>query len=121
MKEMQRLREELPLRRTQSPTSMESRSGSQIRTGSLDSIGKRVELIQRYEQAVITLHDFTGIPPTIKRLNGEVQRIGDLAVAGGTFSDIWMGLWLGHKKVPPFSAFKWLVQIANNNRWHLRL
>jgi hypothetical protein len=32
-------------------------------------------------------------------LNGEVTKQGDLAIAGGTYSDIWLGLWLGEEKV----------------------
>ena len=54
------------------------------------------EVVQR---GLIQLHQLTGIPPSIKLMNGEVRRIGDLAVAGGTYSDIWQGLWLGQKKV----------------------
>lgn len=52
-----------------------------------------------YQRGLINLHRETGIPPTIKVLNGEVIRSGDLAVAGGTYSDIWVGQWLGEEKV----------------------
>ncbi|KAG6811485.1 hypothetical protein H0H92_007177 [Tricholoma furcatifolium] len=51
------------------------------------------------EKGLIQLHELTGVLPSIKVMNGEVKRIGDLAVAGGTYSDIWQGLWLGQKKV----------------------
>ncbi|KAF8078197.1 TKL/TKL-ccin protein kinase [Lyophyllum atratum] len=51
------------------------------------------------QRGLIQLHQLTGIPPTVKRLNGEVVKIGDLAIAGGTYSDIWQGIWLGEKKV----------------------
>ncbi|RDB21515.1 Serine/threonine-protein kinase STY46 [Hypsizygus marmoreus] len=52
-----------------------------------------------YQRGLIQLHQLTGIPPSVKVLNGEVAKIGDLAVAGGTYSDIWLGTWLGAKKV----------------------
>ena len=66
------------------------------------------EVVQR---GLIQLHELTGILPSIKLMNGEVKRIGDLAVAGGTYSDIWQGLWLGQKKVGRalFIASKWNV------------
>ncbi|KAG6816948.1 hypothetical protein H0H87_001463 [Tephrocybe sp. NHM501043] len=51
------------------------------------------------QNGLAQLHELTGIPPSIKLMNGEVTRIGDLAIAGGTYSDIWQGLWLGKKKV----------------------
>jgi hypothetical protein len=35
----------------------------------------------------------------VKRLNGEVTKVGDLAVMGGTYSDVWVGTWLGMEKV----------------------
>ena len=53
----------------------------------------------QYQRGLINLHRETGIPPTIKVLNGEVYKTGELAVAGGTYSDIWLGLWLGEEKV----------------------
>ncbi|KZP29985.1 kinase-like protein [Athelia psychrophila] len=45
------------------------------------------------------LHKLTGVPPTVKILDGEVDKIGDLAVTGGTYSDIWEGKWMGRDKV----------------------
>jgi hypothetical protein len=53
----------------------------------------------QYQRGLISLHRETGIPPTIKILNGEVTRNSELPVAGGTYSDIWVGLWLGEEKV----------------------
>ncbi|CAA7267978.1 unnamed protein product [Cyclocybe aegerita] len=53
----------------------------------------------QYQRGLITLHRETGIPPTIKVLNGEVTKYGDLAIAGGVYSDIWAGKWLGEEKV----------------------
>jgi hypothetical protein len=35
----------------------------------------------------------------VKRLNGEVTKLGDIAVTGGTYSDVWIGEWLGAEKV----------------------
>ncbi|KAF9532397.1 kinase-like domain-containing protein [Crepidotus variabilis] len=52
-----------------------------------------------YQRGLIKLHRETGIPPTIKLLNGEVKRTSELAVIGGTYSDIWMGTWLAEEKV----------------------
>jgi hypothetical protein len=52
----------------------------------------------QYQRSLMALHRATGIPPSVKRLNGEVTKIGDLAIAGGTYSDIWLGMWLGEKK-----------------------
>lgn len=52
-----------------------------------------------YQRGLINLHRETGIPPTVKVLNNEVRRIGELAVAGGFWSDIWQGLWLDEEKV----------------------
>jgi hypothetical protein len=46
----------------------------------------------------MTIHRSTGIPPSVKNLNGEVNKLGDLAIAGGTYSDIWLGKWLGDEK-----------------------
>ncbi|KAH0584149.1 hypothetical protein H2248_009709 [Termitomyces sp. 'cryptogamus'] len=71
-----------------------------------DSLEQQREVVQR---GLIQLHELTGIPPSIKLMNGEVIRIGDLAVAGGTYSDIWQGLWLGEKKVKRYSFLvsKW--------------
>ncbi|KAF8906038.1 TKL/TKL-ccin protein kinase [Gymnopilus junonius] len=59
-----------------------------------------------YQRGLIKLHRETGIPPTIKILNGEVIRNGELAVAGGTYSDIWVGLWLGEEKVVALKALR---------------
>ncbi|KAF9001995.1 kinase-like domain-containing protein [Cyathus striatus] len=53
----------------------------------------------QFQRGLMQLHKSTGIPPAVKILNGEVQKVGDLAVAGGTYSDIWIGVWLGEQKV----------------------
>lgn len=53
----------------------------------------------KYQRGLFELHRSTGIPPTVKSLNGEVTKVGDLAVTGGTYSDVWVGEWLGEQKV----------------------
>jgi hypothetical protein len=53
----------------------------------------------QYQRGLFELHRTTGIPPTVKSLNGEITKIGDLAVTGGTYSDVWIGMWLGEEKV----------------------
>lgn len=53
----------------------------------------------QYQRGLIKLHRETGVPPSIKILNGEVVRNGDFPVAGGAYSDIWVGMWLGEEKV----------------------
>lgn len=64
--------------------------------------GRDSQQYLQYQRDLINLHRETGIPPTIKRLNGEVMKTSELAVAGGTYSDIWMGVWLGEEKVRRF-------------------
>ncbi|KAF5386909.1 hypothetical protein D9615_001738 [Tricholomella constricta] len=64
-----------------------------------------------YQRGLVELHNLTGIPPSVKVLNGEVVKVGDLAIAGGTYSDIWEGKWLGVKKV----ALKALRNIKAND------
>uniref|UniRef100_A0A8H7Y2H7 Protein kinase domain-containing protein n=1 Tax=Psilocybe cubensis TaxID=181762 RepID=A0A8H7Y2H7_PSICU len=57
------------------------------------------QLYLELQRDLITLHRETGIPPTIKILDGEVKRLDTIPIAGGTYSDVWLGLWLGEKKV----------------------
>lgn len=45
------------------------------------------------------LFEKSGTLPPVKELNGEVVRFGELAHSGGTYSDIWAGMWLGQHKV----------------------
>jgi len=78
------------------------------------SASERESATQRYlemERGLIYLHDMTGIPPTVKKLDGEIRKYGDLPVAGGTHSDIWQGRWLGEKKV----ALKALRGVKSDN------
>ena len=53
----------------------------------------------QYQRRLINLHRETGIPPSIKVLNCGVVRSSDSPVAGGAYSDIWEGMWLGEEKV----------------------
>jgi hypothetical protein len=53
---------------------------------------------QGLQDALFRFHIETGTLPTIKVLNAEISKVEDAAVAGGTYSDIWLGLWLGKKK-----------------------
>ena len=68
----------------------------------------------QYQRGLINLHRETGIPPSIKVLNGEVVRKGDFAVAGGAYSDIWVGMWLGEEKV----SHIFLNHSENNPQFH---
>ncbi|CAL1703915.1 unnamed protein product [Somion occarium] len=51
------------------------------------------------QHGLTELYKRMGIPPTVKHLDGEVIRDGDIPVAGGTYSDVWIGWWLGETKV----------------------
>lgn len=53
----------------------------------------------QYQHGLFKLHQITGIPPSVKILDGEVTKVGELAVTGGTYSDVWQGQWLGEEKV----------------------
>ncbi|KAF6742353.1 TKL/TKL-ccin protein kinase [Ephemerocybe angulata] len=46
---------------------------------------------RRCEEALFAFHARTGTLPAIKILDSEITKSGDLAVAGGTYSDIWLG------------------------------
>lgn len=49
--------------------------------------------------ALFTFHLQTGTLPTIKVLDEEITKTSELAVAGGIYSDIWLGKWLGNQMV----------------------
>lgn len=57
------------------------------------------EQYARCQEALLAFHLRTGTLPSIKVLDEEITKTGDLAVAGGTYSDIWLGTWLGSKTV----------------------
>jgi len=54
---------------------------------------------EQFRRGLAELQRLTGIPPTIKRLDGEVVRLGDMPVERGGHSALWQGLWLGRNKV----------------------
>jgi len=54
---------------------------------------------EQFQQGLADLQRRTGIPPTIKRLDGEVTKVGSMPVEKGGHSQVWQGLWLGQKKV----------------------
>ncbi|EGN92019.1 hypothetical protein SERLA73DRAFT_191727 [Serpula lacrymans var. lacrymans S7.3] len=67
----------------------------------------RTEQLQ-IQQALMNLQRLTSMAPSIKILDGQVTREGDMAVAGGPYSDVWLGSWLGVKV-----ALKCLRMIEN--------
>lgn len=62
-------------------------------------IPKNGERYLEYQRSIMDLHRVTGLPPSVKTLNGEITKEGDLAVAGGAYSDVWKGKWLGEEEV----------------------
>ena len=54
---------------------------------------------QQYQRSLSQLHSLTGVLPAVKQLDGEVVRTGEIPVAGGTYSDVWYGTWMGDQKV----------------------
>lgn len=59
----------------------------------------RDERYLQYQRGLMNLHRTTGTPPSVKILDGEITAVDDLPIAGGTYSDIWKGEWLGEQKV----------------------
>lgn len=57
------------------------------------------ETYKQYQKGLIALHRLTGIPPTVKYLDGEVVKQNDLPVEKGPHSQIWTGYWLMETKV----------------------
>ncbi|EIN07639.1 kinase-like protein [Punctularia strigosozonata HHB-11173 SS5] len=53
----------------------------------------------RVQRGLLDLHRIKGIPPSVKILNGEVTREGQFPVAGGAYSDVWIGRWFSEEKV----------------------
>ncbi|TFK25012.1 TKL/TKL-ccin protein kinase [Coprinopsis marcescibilis] len=87
----EQLREELQIARCDSPAGPDAPRPWASRSGSIPGNGIR--------EALFKFHTETGTLPAIKVLDAEITKMGELAVAGGTYSDIWLGLWLGRKKV----------------------
>lgn len=51
------------------------------------------------ERGMSQLYAITKVPPTVRNLNGEITRPDELPYSGGTYSDVWVGYWLGDQKV----------------------
>ncbi|RXW13028.1 hypothetical protein EST38_g12827 [Candolleomyces aberdarensis] len=66
---------------------------------------------QKSRDALFSFHLQTGTLPTIKVLDEEITKTSELAVAGGIYSDIWLGKWLGNQTV----ALKALRHIKAND------
>jgi hypothetical protein len=94
---------------TASPTS----SPGPSRGGSKDTHD-----LERLEDTLYKFHVKTGTLPANKVLNEEIVKVGELPIAGGVYSDIWPGMWLGHKKVsaefsgPRSSCFRKVLTFA---------
>lgn len=63
------------------------------------SDARSTERYAQYEETLLGLHRATGIPPSIKRLDGEVTRQGGIPFTGGLYYDVFLGTWLGGEKV----------------------
>lgn len=85
---------------------------AQVRSTSPPPLPTDGQRYLEYSRGLIQLHNITGISPGVKVLNGEVTKEGDLAIAGGTYSDIWLGRWLGEKTVNAHYRFR-LVAYLN--------
>ncbi|KAF9452803.1 TKL/TKL-ccin protein kinase [Macrolepiota fuliginosa MF-IS2] len=51
------------------------------------------------QRGLVNLHRMAAILPPVKILDGEIVKVDDIPVAGGTYSDIWLGCWLDEEKV----------------------
>ncbi|KAF5357891.1 hypothetical protein D9756_001785 [Leucocoprinus leucothites] len=51
------------------------------------------------KRGLIQLHRMGAVLPAVKVLDGEIVKLDDIPVAGGTYSDIWLGRWLDEEKV----------------------
>lgn len=51
------------------------------------------------QRGLVNLHRMTAILPSVKILDGEIVKLDDIPVAGGKYSDIWLGRWLDEEKV----------------------
>ncbi|KZT06155.1 kinase-like protein [Laetiporus sulphureus 93-53] len=52
-----------------------------------------------YRDRLVRFQHLTGIPPTIKLLNGQIEKLGDEPIEWGSYSQLWNGRWLGRIKV----------------------
>lgn len=50
------------------------------------------------QRGLSQLHHMTGILPSVKVLNGMVRKLDQIPVAGGIYSDVYLGYWLEDQK-----------------------
>ncbi|KAI0798115.1 kinase-like domain-containing protein [Abortiporus biennis] len=56
--------------------------------------GYRTKVLGQYKDGLAELLKLTGIPPTVKNLDGQVTRHSFLPVSGGVYTDVFKGTWL---------------------------
>ncbi|KZT02532.1 kinase-like protein [Laetiporus sulphureus 93-53] len=49
---------------------------------------------EMYREKLVNFQRLTGVPPTIKILNGQVKKLGDRPLVWGSYSQVWNGVWL---------------------------
>ena len=57
------------------------------------------------QRGLLNLHRMAEILPPVKMLDGEIVKLDEVPIAGGTYSDIWLARWLNEEKVA-IPAFK---------------
>ncbi|THH26362.1 hypothetical protein EUX98_g7824 [Antrodiella citrinella] len=67
------------------------------------------------QRGLSQLHHLTGILPTVKILNGMVNKLDQMPVAGGIYSDVYLGYWLGDRKVA-LKAMRGIRTRKNNEK-----
>lgn len=75
------------------------------------------------QKGLAMLQRVTGILPPEKVLDGEVRRLDDLAIAGGSSSDIWRALWLEEQPViifAPVVLIELTIDIGRSQRYEKR-
>ncbi|KAK7689173.1 hypothetical protein QCA50_007864 [Cerrena zonata] len=60
---------------------------------------ERSQEYNELQHALGELYKRLRVLPQVQNLNGEVTRMGDIPVSGGTYSDVWIGEWMGEQKV----------------------
>ncbi|KAH8108197.1 TKL/TKL-ccin protein kinase [Cristinia sonorae] len=67
------------------------------------------------QRGLSKLHMLTGVLPTVKILNGMVKKLDQIPVAGGVFSDVYLGYWLEDQKVA-LKAMRGIRTRKNNDK-----
>lgn len=65
----------------------------------MSAIRGRNKEYENVQRALTELYRQLGIKPTVQLLDGEITRQDSIPVAGGIYSDVWIGWWLGETKV----------------------